>query len=64
MSNNAETVSVSRVINVPGFKAWALVTDLPRMGEWSPENQGGSWVKGVGPSLGAVLKGMNKNGKR
>lgn len=64
MSNNSETVSVTRIINVPGPKAWALVTDLPRMGEWSPENQGGQWVKASGPSLGAILKGSNKNGRR
>jgi len=64
MSNHSETVSVSRVINVPGAVAWALVTDLPRMGEWSPENQGGAWVKADGPSVGAVLKGTNANGKR
>ena len=44
---------------------WALVTDLPRMGEWSPENAGGKWVKGAtGPALGAVFEGTNKNGFR
>ena len=42
-----------------------MVTDLSRMGEWSPENQGGEWVKGAqGPSVGAEFKGHNKNGKR
>ena len=42
-----------------------MVTDLPRMGEWSPENQGGEWVKGAsGPAEGAEFKGRNKNGKR
>ena len=35
------------------------------MGEWSPENQGGKWVKGAtGPALGAVFKGNNRNGLR
>ena len=41
------------------------VTDLPRMGEWSPENAGGKWVKGsTGPALGSVFEGTNKNGFR
>jgi hypothetical protein len=49
----------------PADKVWQLVADMPRMGEWSPENQGGSWVKGSsGPALGAVFKGNNKNGIR
>jgi ligand-binding SRPBCC domain-containing protein len=52
-------------INAPAEKVWALVADLPRMGEWSPENTGGKWVKGAaGPALGAVFKGNNKNGVR
>ena len=35
------------------------------MGEWSPENQGGEWVKGAtGPAVGAKFKGRNSNGKR
>ena len=42
-----------------------MVTDLPRRGEWSPENQGGEWVKGAaGPAVGAEFKGRNRNGKR
>ena len=58
-------ISVTREINAPVEKVWAMVTDLPRMGEWSPENQGGEWVKGsTGPAVGASFKGRNKNGKR
>jgi polyketide cyclase/dehydrase/lipid transport protein len=39
-----------------------MVTDLPRMGEFSPENVGGEWVKGsTGPALGARFRGNNKN---
>lgn len=59
------TVSVTRDIAAPAEKVWSMVTDLPRMGEWSPENQGGEWVKGAaGPAVGAEFKGRNKNGKR
>ena len=61
----AETVSVTRDVAAPVDTVWALVTDLPRMGEWSPENKGGEWVKGAtGPAVGAKFKGRNSNGKR
>ncbi len=55
----------TRDIAAPAEKVWSLLVDLPRMGEWSPENAGGKWVKGTtGPALGAVFKGTNKNGVR
>src|ERR1700728_87878 len=61
----AYPTAVTRDIAAPPDKVWGLVADLPRMGEWSPENQGGKWVKGAaGPALGAVFKGNNKNGLR
>ncbi|MSZ72613.1 MAG: hypothetical protein F2716_09825, partial [Actinobacteria bacterium] len=37
-------VSVTREISVAPEKIWAMVSDLPRMGEWSPENRGGEWI--------------------
>jgi hypothetical protein len=59
----AYPTSVSRDVAAPAEQVWLLVSDLPRMGEWSPENRGGKWVKGAtGPALGAVFKGNNKNG--
>jgi hypothetical protein len=59
------TVSVSKAIAAPPDKVWALISDLPRMGEWSPENTGGSWASGAtGPAVGARFKGTNTNGKR
>lgn len=43
---------------------WSVVTDLPRMGEFSPENVGGQWVKGsTGPALGARFRGVNRKGE-
>lgn len=58
-------VSVTRDIAASPEKIWEMVTDLPRMGEWSPENQGGSWAKGAtGPAVGATFRGRNKNGKK
>jgi hypothetical protein len=61
----AYPTAATRAIAAPAESVWELVADLPRMGEWSPENKGGKWVKGAtGPSLGAVFKGNNKNGVR
>jgi len=56
---------VSRDIDAPAEKVWGLVSDLPRMGEWSPENTGGKWTKGsTGPAVGATFTGSNRNGWR
>ncbi|MSO59814.1 MAG: SRPBCC family protein [Ilumatobacteraceae bacterium] len=60
-----DPVTVSREIDATPEQIWALVTDLPRMGEWSPENRGGEWSEGAtGPSLGACFKGANSNKNR
>ena len=61
----AESVSVTVHIDAPPERVWSMVTDLPRMGEWSPENTGGSWAHGAtGPALGARFRGRNRNGLR
>ena len=58
-------ISVTRDIAAPPAKVWALVSDLPRMGEFSPENTGGKWVRGAtGPAVGARFVGSNRNGKK
>jgi ligand-binding SRPBCC domain-containing protein len=52
-------------ISAPADKVWSLVSDLPRMGEWSPENTGGRWVGGAtGPTVGARFRGSNRKGLR
>ncbi len=58
-------VSVEREIAAPPEKVWSLISDITRMGEWSPEARGGEWVKGAtGPTVGARFKGRNARGKR
>lgn len=59
--------TVSRTVHVaaPPDRVWALVSDLPRMGELSPENDGGRWVGGAtGPAVGARFRGVNRQGRR
>ncbi|WP_232663879.1 SRPBCC family protein [Pseudonocardia sp. TRM90224] len=44
-------------------RVWALVSDITRMGEWSPENTGGKWIGGAtGPAVGARFVGSNVHG--
>ncbi len=45
-------------------RLWAMVTDITRMGEWSPETQRAEWLDGAsGPTVGARFKGYNRRGK-
>ena len=58
-------VEVSRTIAAGPEQVYALVSDLPRMGEWSPENTGGKWLKGAtGAAVGAKFQGTNALGKK
>ncbi|MEL7158232.1 MAG: SRPBCC family protein [Actinomycetota bacterium] len=41
-----------------------LVSDLGRMGEWSPENRGGEWLDGGRGRTGDRFEGHNKIGDR
>lgn len=60
-----EPVSVTMHINASPDAVYALVSDLPRMGEWSPENTGGKWLKGATRAeAGVKFKGTNRNGKK
>jgi uncharacterized protein YndB with AHSA1/START domain len=56
-------VTVTADISAPADRVWSLVSDLPRMGEWSPENTGGKWVgDATGPAPGAKFRGTNRHG--
>ncbi len=55
------TISRSTVLSADPEVVWAIVTDLPNMGELSPENVGGHWVGGAtGPAVGARFRGVNR----
>ena len=54
----------ARIAADPGT-VYGLVSDLPRMGEWSPENSGGRWLGGAtGPAVDAKFRGNNRKGLR
>ena len=60
-----ETVVVERIIGAPAAEVWAMVSDVTRMCEFSPENVGCEWIKGSsGPVVGARFRGTNKFGKK
>jgi hypothetical protein len=47
----------------PPDVAYAALTDLARMGEWSPENRGGEWIDGTPGEVGALFRGRNHDGR-
>ncbi|HEX5096555.1 MAG TPA: SRPBCC family protein [Acidimicrobiia bacterium] len=50
-------------IDAPPEKVYAVVSDVTRMGEWSPETKTCAWLDGAtGPAVGARFKGTNKRG--
>lgn len=60
----AATVRRSIEIDAAPESVWSLVSDLPAMGRFSPENTGGAWKRGSGPVVGAVFRGTNARGRR
>ncbi|MGD9999824.1 MAG: SRPBCC family protein [Ilumatobacteraceae bacterium] len=61
----SDDVVVQRNIDAPPMQVWSMISDITRMGEWSPESTGGSWLKGAsGPAVGAKFKGTNRNGTK
>ena len=61
----AGTISRSTVVAAPPERVWELVSDLPGMGRFSPENAGGRWAGGAtGPAVGARFRGSNRAGRR
>lgn len=61
----AEPVRVTRQIAASPQKVWTLISDVTRMGEWSPESTGAKWLGNPKrPEVGARFIGQNRNGKR
>lgn len=54
------TGSASVVIDKPIDEVFAALTDITRMGEWSPECAACRWAEGAdGPAMGAKFEGDN-----
>lgn len=64
MSERAEA-QVQREVAASPERVWGLLSDVTRMGEWSPETVGCRWLRGAtGPEVGARFKGSNRHGWR
>jgi uncharacterized protein YndB with AHSA1/START domain len=58
-------VAVTREIAASPERLYAMVSDLQRMGEWSPENEGGTWLDAAAVARpGARFRGRNRNGNK
>ncbi len=56
-------VTVEREIPATPEQVYDLITDVTRMGEWSPETTGAAWVGGAERAeVGAKFKGTNRIG--
>lgn len=56
-------LQVSRDIAAPPADAYAAITDVTRMGEWSPETHSAGWNDGYDHAeVGAWFTGHNRNG--
>jgi len=58
-------VEVSTTVEAATEEVFALVADLARMGEWSPETTDVVWLDGATePRPGARFRGTNRHGSR
>jgi uncharacterized protein YndB with AHSA1/START domain len=56
------SVEVEFVVDTEPARMWDLVTDVARIGEWSPECVGASWLDGAAAAPGARFEGRNDYG--
>ena len=58
-TNDEVTIDVS----APPERVYGLISDITRMGEWSPECRRCEWIDGAtGPAVGARFRGHNRLG--
>lgn len=58
------TKNASIEIDASPAAVYRLVSDLPRMGEWSPEAVGGEWMNDASGAAGDWFLGHNRAGER
>ena len=61
---SSERIEVSRRVKASPDVVWNAISDVTRMGEWSPECHTCTWNEGAtGPAVGARFTGHNRNGE-
>jgi polyketide cyclase/dehydrase/lipid transport protein len=56
-------VAVEEVVAADPMVVYQLISDVTRMGEWSPETKSCRWLKGASSAeVGARFRGSNQNG--
>ncbi len=61
---DAKGDAVRKYVGAPPDLVYRMVSDITRMGEWSPETYACQWVDGsVGPVVGARFKAWNRRGR-
>lgn len=56
-------VEVRELVQAPPAAVYDLVSDVTRMGDWSPETTSCRWIDGAtGPAEGARFRGTNRRG--
>jgi len=61
---SVEGGTASITIRAGADQLWAMITDVTRVGEWSPEAERAEWLDGAtGAVVGARFKGYNRRGK-
>ena len=64
-SQQPEILRVQRSTNATPEEAWALIADITRMGDWSPETTSAVWRGGAtAAALGARFRGTNQMGSK
>lgn len=59
------TVEVERLVDARADALYGLVSDITRMGEWSPETSVCAWMDdATAPAVGVRFRGRNRNGAR
>jgi uncharacterized protein YndB with AHSA1/START domain len=56
------TVEVTRRMAADPSRVYALIADVTRMDQWSPEAAGARWTRGEPGTVGARFRGRNRNG--
>ncbi|MCU1456961.1 MAG: hypothetical protein JWL73_1053 [Actinomycetia bacterium] len=65
VTTEPDRISVTLDIDAPAVRVYALVADLTRMGEFSPESNGCTWLDGATKATpGARFSGRNRRGRR